>query len=37
MQDFKKLKVWMKAHNLTLGIYELTSEFPRTEVYGLTS
>ena len=37
MQDFKKLKVWKKAHNLTLRIYELTSEFPRTEIYGLTS
>ena len=37
MQDFRKLKVWEKSHDLTLKIYELTSEFPRTEIYGLTS
>ena len=37
MQDFKKLKVWEKSHNLTLRMYELTSQFPREEIYGLTS
>ena len=37
MQDFKKLKVWKKSHDLTLRIYELTSQFPREEIYGLTS
>ncbi len=37
MQDFKKLQVWKKSHNLTLQIYELTSRFPREEIYGLTS
>ena len=37
MQDFKKLQVWEKSHNLTLGIYKLTSQFPREELYGLTS
>ena len=37
MQDFKKLKVWEKSHDLTLRIYELTSQFPREEIYGLTS
>ena len=37
MQDFRKLKVWDKAHELTLKIYELTSHFPREEIYGLTS
>lgn len=37
MRDFKKLKVWRKSHGLTLRIYELTSQFPRDEVYGLTS
>ena len=26
-----------KAHDLTLKIYELTAEFPRTEIYGITS
>ena len=37
MQDFKKLKVWEKSHDLTLRMYELTSQFPREEIYGLTS
>ena len=37
MQDFRKLKVWERSHDLTLRIYELTSRFPREEIYGLTS
>jgi len=31
------LKVWEKAHHLTLEIYRITATFPRTETYGLTS
>ena len=31
------MQVWEKSHELTLKIYELTSQFPREEVYGLTS
>ena len=37
MQDFKKLQVWQKSHDLTLRMYELTSRFPREEIYGLTN
>ena len=37
MQDFKKLQVWAKSHDLTLRMYEATSQFPREEIYGLTS
>ena len=37
MRDFRKLQVWEKSHNLTLSIYELTPQFPREEIYGLTS
>ena len=37
MQDFRKLKVWEKSHNLTLGIYKSTESFPGPEIYGLTS
>ena len=37
MQDFKKLEVWSKAHELALEIYRLTEKFPKHEVYGLTS
>jgi four helix bundle protein len=35
MQDFRKLKVWEKAHQLTLDAYALTKPFPREEQYGL--
>ena len=27
MRDFRKLQIWEKSHELTLKIYELTSEF----------
>lgn len=37
MQDFRQLKVWEKAHQLTLSIYKVTSDFPKTEQYGLVS
>ena len=37
MRDFRRLQVWGKSHELTLRIYALTSEFPRQEIYGLTS
>lgn len=37
MEDFKNLKVWAKAHQLTLAIYQSTRKFPRDEIYGLTS
>lgn len=37
MMDFEKLKVWEKAHQLTLEIYKITEEYPREELYGLTS
>ena len=37
MRDFRKLQVWEKSHELTLKIYEVTSQFPREEIYGLTN
>jgi len=37
MEDFKDLKVWHKAHELTIIIYERTRSFPKDELYGLTS
>ena len=37
MKDFRDLKVWERGHQLTLGIYKITSGFPREEMYGLTS
>ncbi len=37
MEDFKDLKVWVKAHELTLAVYRSTRAFPKEEMYGLTS
>jgi four helix bundle protein len=37
MQDFRNLKVWVKAHALTLDVYRASKAFPREEIYGLTS
>jgi four helix bundle protein len=37
MQDFRNLKVWEKAHGLTLHVYRASKSFPREEIYGLTS
>lgn len=37
MEDFKDLKVWGKAHELTLAVYKCTRAFPKDELYGLTS
>jgi four helix bundle protein len=37
MQDFRNLKVWEKAHGLTLDVYRASKLFPRDEIYGLTS
>ncbi len=37
MQDFKCLKVWQEARRLTRSVYELTSEFPQAEEFGLKS
>lgn len=37
MKDFRRLKVWEKAHQLALATYQVTSKFPREEIYGITS
>jgi four helix bundle protein len=37
VQDFRKLEVWQRAHQLTLSIYRATKRFPREELFGLTS
>lgn len=37
MQDFKRLKLWDKAHQLTLEIYAMSKRFPKDELFGLTS
>ena len=37
MQNFKDLKVWERAHQLTLSIYKASSNFPKEEIYSLTN
>lgn len=36
-QSFRDLIMWQKAHELVLGIYKKTQDFPKEEVYALTS
>ncbi|MBK7105196.1 MAG: four helix bundle protein [Ignavibacteriae bacterium] len=34
---FTDLIVWQKAHEFVLQVYKITSEFPKSEIFGLTS
>jgi four helix bundle protein len=35
--NFKNLKVWQKAVDLAVSVYELTKSFPSEEKFGITS
>jgi len=37
INKFTDLEAWKEAHKLTLLIYKITQNFPREEMYGLTS
>ncbi|MCK5033468.1 MAG: four helix bundle protein [Calditrichia bacterium] len=37
MKDFRKLLVWEKAHSFVLGLYKYSKDFPKDELYGITS
>ena len=37
IKSHKDLIVWQKAMDLVTEIYQITSNFPKTEIYGLTS
>jgi four helix bundle protein len=37
MQSFRNLRVWEKAHRLTLDVYASSKTFPGDEMFGLTS
>lgn len=37
MQSYKDLIVYQKSYKLTLEIYQITKDYPREEIYGLTS
>src|SRR5262245_36859984 len=36
-KTFEDLIVWQKAHQFALSVYSYTKNFPREELYGLTS
>jgi four helix bundle protein len=36
-KSFRDLEVFRKAHAWVLGVYRLTSQFPKEELFGLTS
>jgi len=35
--NFKDLKIWEKSHQLTLQVYKLTRELPKSETFGIIS
>jgi len=37
MKTYKDLTVWQKSVDLSVIIYKITENFPRSELYGLTS
>jgi four helix bundle protein len=37
VKDYRELKVWQRAHDLTLAVYKVTGNFLRQELYGLTT
>lgn len=37
MINYRDLKIWQRAHALTLRVYKLTESFPAVEVYSLSS
>lgn len=36
-KTFKDLIVWQKAHQFVLDVYNYSRQFPKEEIYGLTS
>jgi four helix bundle protein len=37
VKDYREILVWQRSHALTLEIYRVTSQFPKEEMFGLTS
>ena len=36
-RDYRKIKAWKLADDLVIMVYKMTSSFPKSEIYGLTS
>lgn len=37
MRDYRNINAWKEADDLTVEIYQKTRQFPKEEVYGMTS
>lgn len=37
MKNYKNFQVWQKSHQLTLDVYKVVRNFPKEEMFGLTS
>jgi len=37
IKNFKQLKIWQKGIEIVKDIYTLTKQFPKEELYGITS
>ena len=37
MKNFKNYEIWDLSHKFTLDIYQLTSTYPKEEIYGIMS
>lgn len=37
MRNYRDLQTWNKAHKLTLDLYKISRQFPKEEIYGITS
>ena len=36
-KSYRDLIVWQKSHELVLEVYRITKQFPKEEIFGLTS
>jgi four helix bundle protein len=37
MRDFKKYDVWQLSHEFCVRVYSVTKNYPKDEIYGMTS
>jgi four helix bundle protein len=37
IHSYKDLVVWQRSMELVVAVYELTEQYPKSELYGLTS
>ncbi len=37
MNNYKELKIWQKSVDLAVNVYQITKDFPKEELYGITS